>query len=226
MKNLIEQLRIEINEGTWTPEHHELFAGADLIISDHEIESNGEVVVVSKYAQEISDCVFALKEACSDWLDYLNKYEFYPRLGLTANAYLEKHNDLKGILLAMLDTAEILEEDLNRFYYFAYGSNMDVNQMAERCPTACFKGKAILKDYRFDLDSAGYATIINEKGAYVEGLLWSVTREDLVRLDRYEGVAKNCYRKSIVRLPEYLPDHLVLVYISLRKTGARIHDNV
>ena len=32
--------------------------------------------------------------------------------------------------------------------YFAYGSNMHVAQIAERCPDSVFLGQATLQDYR------------------------------------------------------------------------------
>jgi len=34
-------------------------------------------------------------------------------------------------------------------YYFAYGSNMNWTQMAQRCPSARFVSVARLKDHRF-----------------------------------------------------------------------------
>lgn len=40
-------------------------------------------------------------------------------------------------------------------YYFAYGSNMDINQMKDRCPDAEFMNVAYLKGYRFVYD--GYS---------------------------------------------------------------------
>lgn len=82
--------------------------------------------------------------------------------------------------------------------YFAYGSNLDTAQMAQRCPGAACLGAAVLKGYRFMIMSRGYATIVPEEGAFVHGLLWMLTPQDEARLDRYESVAQDHYRKKIV----------------------------
>ena len=46
------------------------------------------------------------------------------------------------------------EQDRNEVrtmkYYFAYGSNMNLDQMAYRCPDAEVVGRCVLKDYRLD----------------------------------------------------------------------------
>jgi gamma-glutamylcyclotransferase (GGCT)/AIG2-like uncharacterized protein YtfP len=82
--------------------------------------------------------------------------------------------------------------------YFAYGSNMDWVQMAQRCPYARFIGTAVLSGYRFIINSRGVATVIADSGGSVHGALWVLTREDEKRLDRYEGVADGLYAKHTV----------------------------
>jgi len=69
--------------------------------------------------------------------------------------------------------------------YFAYGSNLDVQQMARRCPLARKMGRATLKDYALKFD--GPATVVPAHGQKVLGGLWIVTPSDLKALDRYEG---------------------------------------
>ena len=56
--------------------------------------------------------------------------------------------------------------------YFAYGSNMDRLQMADRCPDSTLVSPAILTDYRYKIDASGFATILAETGANVWGLIW------------------------------------------------------
>lgn len=82
--------------------------------------------------------------------------------------------------------------------YFAYGSNLDAAQMALRCPDASCLGRAMLEGFRFVIMSRGYATIVPLQGARVHGLLWTLTPADEARLDRYESVAQNHYRKEAV----------------------------
>jgi hypothetical protein len=73
-----------------------------------------------------------------------------------------------------------------RDFYFAYGSNLDVTQMLMRCPSAKFIGKAVLKNYRLEIRK--HMDIDNVPGATVEGVVYSMTKEDIAVLDRYEGV--------------------------------------
>jgi len=93
----------------------ELFCGADIIISDDPNcpDSNGwsvYVKVVTPYAKELSWLIFQLKDIFKDDLDYLNKYHFYGTLAESANAYVEKNsNDLKGLLLFVIDSAETIK---------------------------------------------------------------------------------------------------------------------
>ena len=75
--------------------------------------------------------------------------------------------------------------------YFAYGSNMNENQMAFRCPDAEAVGTVRLENYRLAFRSngggRGVATILPEKGSYVDGVLWRISARDEQYLDRYEG---------------------------------------
>lgn len=83
--------------------------------------------------------------------------------------------------------------------YFGYGSNMDVAQMAQRCPDAVLLGVARLDGWTFHMDSNGYATIDRDGGS-VEGTLWRVTPVDEASLDGYEGLDRGLYHKEDVRV--------------------------
>ena len=75
--------------------------------------------------------------------------------------------------------------------YFAYGSNINLDQMEYRCPNAQVVGPVVLEDYkllfRSNTRSAGVATIKPHKGRKVYGLLWKITPECEKSLDIYEG---------------------------------------
>lgn len=87
---------------------------------------------------------------------------------------------------------------MNKLYYFAYGSNMNISQMKERCPDAEKLGKAILNGYKFIINTRGVATIIESKGGIVEGGLYKISDKSLSSLDYYEGVRNNYYfRKDV-----------------------------
>ncbi len=74
--------------------------------------------------------------------------------------------------------------------YMAYGSNINLDQMAYRCPTAGPVATAVLKDYALLFRGGrrgGVATIEPQKGAAVPVLLWAIKPEDELSLDHYEG---------------------------------------
>ena len=76
-------------------------------------------------------------------------------------------------------------------YYFAYGSNMNLDQMAYRCPAASVVEPVHLEGYRLTFcgrgKGSGVATILPEEGSRVEGVLWKITPECEKSLDFYEG---------------------------------------
>jgi hypothetical protein len=74
--------------------------------------------------------------------------------------------------------------------YLAYGSNLNQEQMARRCPTAKVVGVTILPNYRLAFcgrHSNAVATILPQKGGQVPVLIWEITDADEASLDLYEG---------------------------------------
>lgn len=74
--------------------------------------------------------------------------------------------------------------------YIAYGSNLNLEQMARRCPTAKVIGAGEIRDH--ELLFRGYresavATVEPKKGASVPVLIWEIGPEDERNLDIYEG---------------------------------------
>jgi hypothetical protein len=84
---------------------------------------------------------------------------------------------------------------VRRRRYFAYGSNMCAEQMAERCPGAIASGVAELPGWRFAINRRGVATLLKDPDACAAGLLWDLSAACEVALDRYEGIAGGHYRK-------------------------------
>lgn len=74
-----------------------------------------------------------------------------------------------------------------RKIYGAYGSNINLRQMAYRCPNAKVIGQGILNDYKLTFRRGGYANIEPKKGASVPILFWEITQNCEHSLDRYEG---------------------------------------
>lgn len=98
--------------------------------------------------------------------------------------------------------------------YFAYGSNMDVEQMAQRCPDAKKISVATLVDYRFAINDQGVATVIPAPGVNTEGVLWSISPNDKATLDRYEGVKSGHYVCACVQVTTATDPVKALVYLA------------
>lgn len=85
-------------------------------------------------------------------------------------------------------------------YYLAYGSNLNVEQMRFRCPTAQIMGTAVIKDYELlfrGSQTGSYLTIEPKEGASVPVAVWEVTESDIESLDRYEGYPTFYYKKEM-----------------------------
>lgn len=79
---------------------------------------------------------------------------------------------------------------MNKKYYIAYGSNLNVNQMKKRCPSARIIGISNIQNYEllFKRSKTGYYLTIEPKvGESVPVAVWETTVEDEKALDCYEG---------------------------------------
>lgn len=78
-----------------------------------------------------------------------------------------------------------------KYYYLAYGSNLNLRQMAKRCHGASVIGKIDLEGYRLvykgSMDRYAYLTIEKADDSKVPLGLFEVTKNDIRRLDAYEG---------------------------------------
>ena len=90
-----------------------------------------------------------------------------------------------------------------RRLYFAYGSNLNVAQMLDRCPTAKAVTRHTMVDWK--LIFRGYADIVPAVGNVVEGGLYEVGPKDVAALDRYEGVSAGFYSQVAFYLPNGSP---------------------
>lgn len=198
-----------------------LFAGAGIIVCKPGSAKGCEsiTVVETVYAEQLSTLIFSLKDVFNNDLDYFNKYEFYGRLADAANSQLQHSDNYEALRLAVIREACDIAAEMGSHLYFAYGSNMDVDQMAHRCPDAVFTGVASLPGYAFELDSAGVATVVERPGSTVHGVLWLISESDERSLDGYEGVGHGCYRKAnLSALDDAGRSSCPLVYVSNRGT--------
>ncbi|WP_436148431.1 gamma-glutamylcyclotransferase family protein [Bosea sp. LjRoot90] len=79
--------------------------------------------------------------------------------------------------------------------YFAYGLNMDIAGMAQRCPRSKPLGLARLPRHRFIVTTDGYASVIRDPRESVHGVLWDCALGDIRTLDKFEELASGLYAK-------------------------------
>jgi cation transport regulator ChaC len=94
-------------------------------------------------------------------------------------------------------------------WYFAYGSNMDSKRLECRIGRKNLEWEVgCLRDYRLTFDKpaedgSGYANIQPCQGEIVYGVLYRLTRKELEKLDKYEGVYEgvpNHYYRGTVKV--------------------------
>ena len=98
------------------PKSNELFGGANLIITkddysiyhkDHNKRYPKDLVIRTKFCEELSWFVFELKEIYSETLDYINKYDFYNLVGETIN---KSFSQKKNIYEVISDTLSVCQK--------------------------------------------------------------------------------------------------------------------
>lgn len=110
---------------------------------------------------------------------------------------------------------------MSEMLYFAYGSNINLNQMAVRCPDAKVVEPAVLENYellfRGNNRDYGVATIRPKEGCQVHGLLWKITPECERSLDHYEGYP-HLYEKQKIPLTTKSGQQIsAMVYVMTRE---------
>lgn len=82
--------------------------------------------------------------------------------------------------------------------YFAYGSNLHLEQMKKRCPTAKFLGTGTIENYtllfRGPHEGKSYLTVEPKENSSIPVAAFSVEPSDVKALDDYEEVENNLYR--------------------------------
>ncbi len=104
---------------------------------------------------------------------------------------------------------------MDKKLYIAYGSNLNLEQMAYRCPTAKVMGASTINGWRLlfrGSRTGAVATVEPFKGGSVPVLMWELTPEDEAALDRYEGWPF-LYRKETVEAQLNGKTVMAMVYI-------------
>ena len=74
--------------------------------------------------------------------------------------------------------------------YVAYGSNLNMEQMRDRCPTAEFIGTGAIENYELQFKGSlhnAHATIAPKEGSSALVGVWRIQKRDEYHLDMYEG---------------------------------------
>lgn len=83
--------------------------------------------------------------------------------------------------------------------YIAYGSNLNLEQMKYRCPTAKLVSTGSIENCAMDfrrLSSNAYATIYPKEGSFVPVAFWEIDQEAERALDIYEGYPRFYYKRT------------------------------
>jgi gamma-glutamylcyclotransferase (GGCT)/AIG2-like uncharacterized protein YtfP len=103
--------------------------------------------------------------------------------------------------------------------YAAYGSNLDPEQMRERCPHSPSRGSGWLVGWRltFGGEDLGWegsiATVVEDPGAQVFVMVYDVSPHDEQALDFWESADTGLYRKIRVRVQTLIGDELCWLYV-------------
>jgi cation transport regulator ChaC len=143
--------------------------------------------------------------------------------------------------------ARLLGRPNDQIWYFAYGANMHDSAFRVRRgiqPLKCRTGHVKGYRLRFNLEGrprgkAAPANLCSHRDAEVWGVLYRITRRDLMRLDSTEGVPGGRYRHVVVEAEDDDGRQLQAVtymahgkevdgkpslrYITLLRDGARAH---
>lgn len=177
--------------------------------TDTEITTSTEQVI------ELKDNVSIEKLLDSDKDGLLDVYE---------DIYKTDKNNKDSDKDTYLDGAEVINgydpnssqkdtSDKNLFY-FAYGSNMNLEIMRSRCGEENFIGfsNSYLDNYTFYFYGRGFANIKELKGDKVYGVLYKINDSCLKGLDRSEGYP-NLYQRREVKIQNNFGNFNAQVYI-------------
>ena len=100
---------------------------------------------------------------------------------------------------------------------------MSAKRMHERLGWSPSRSGAILSDYGMSFNKhsndGGKANIMYSPGNIVEGILYSVNEEDLLILDKFEGVATKQYKRHEIEVRNHNKKSIAAVAYKALNTG-------
>lgn len=105
--------------------------------------------------------------------------------------------------------------------YFAYGSNMSETKMKSLKVNYSSRERATLENYQIVFNkqskrdiNMGFANIEIKPGYIVEGILYEISDDDIIYLDRCEGFPRHYLKKDIEVIRESGEKIKCMVYIA------------
>jgi gamma-glutamylcyclotransferase (GGCT)/AIG2-like uncharacterized protein YtfP len=104
--------------------------------------------------------------------------------------------------------------------YFAYGSNMDKEQMVKRGINfisrkfAKLPGYVLVFNKKAQAGDFAYANITESDSGYVEGIIYEFPDNDIIRLDKAEGYPNHYFKKEIIVFDKYEEPIQATAYIA------------
>lgn len=108
-------------------------------------------------------------------------------------------------------------------YYFAYGMNANMQQMAYRCPNAEAIGKVTLRGYKFVFRGVADAYYTGNPLDTIEGCVWEITDECEYALDLLEGYP-TFYTKASEWVLINNQDQELMLYTMTKKSQGKYAD--
>jgi len=101
--------------------------------------------------------------------------------------------------------------------YAAYGSNLDPQQMADRCPHSPLRGTGWISGWRLTFGGEGWdgalPTVVEEELSQVFVALYDVTDADEAALDVWESADSGLYRKIRLTIATLDGEQVAWVYV-------------
>jgi gamma-glutamylcyclotransferase (GGCT)/AIG2-like uncharacterized protein YtfP len=122
------------------------------------------------------------------------------------------------------DIKNLPVKEPTKIYYIAYGSNLNKQQMKDRCPDSKEVDSTILRGYELlfrnyrDCEE-GYLTVTKNKKAKVPVGIYEISENDEKKLDSYEGVNNHDYKKEriLIKIRNKYTVGLIYIMVAERK---------
>lgn len=101
-------------------------------------------------------------------------------------------------------------------FYAAYGSNLNIEQMIYRCPTAVLHSTGVIENCQLQfkgMPKNSFATIETVDGAVTPVAVWEIQPDDEHSLDLYEGFPNHYSKQEVTVLRENGEQITAMAYV-------------